>query len=185
MTVEVYKKMAVFCFKNFIMIFFVSSLIYLSYPNANVVTALYESVCSLDENNSCRNDKIPSSLDETTVLMSRVFGNLGHVNSSYLKVRSAAEVRLSMSRVFSELPQNGQFMEGYKNPCWNRLLTPDITLSDNQTSVINEDMGNSSVGSFVCLPYAYLLGQPKCGTSDLFNRLRQHPDVTMPSEKEV
>jgi hypothetical protein len=36
-----------------------------------------------------------------------------------------------------------------------------------------------------CLPYAYILGQPKCGTTDLFDRLRRHPDIRMPRQKEV
>ena len=36
-----------------------------------------------------------------------------------------------------------------------------------------------------CLPYAYILGMPKCGTSDLFSRLAKHPQIAAPEKKEV
>ncbi|CAG5114566.1 unnamed protein product, partial [Candidula unifasciata] len=40
-----------------------------------------------------------------------------------------------------------------KSPCWN------------------------DTGILRCLPYAYIVGFSKCGTSDLFSRIIQHPDV--------
>eukprot|EP00615_Pteridomonas_danica_P011961 CAMPEP_0114346950 /NCGR_PEP_ID=MMETSP0101-20121206/13493_1 /TAXON_ID=38822 ORGANISM="Pteridomonas danica, Strain PT" /NCGR_SAMPLE_ID=MMETSP0101 /ASSEMBLY_ACC=CAM_ASM_000211 /LENGTH=1385 /DNA_ID=CAMNT_0001483933 /DNA_START=329 /DNA_END=4486 /DNA_ORIENTATION=- len=36
-----------------------------------------------------------------------------------------------------------------------------------------------------CLPYAYLLGMPKCGSSDLWERLSRHPQVYNADRKEV
>lgn len=53
-----------------------------------------------------------------------------------------------------------------KNPCWNE----------------NNDDENKD---FACLPYAYVLGQPKCGTSNLYEHLKKHPEVVMPRRKEV
>ncbi|RXN36004.1 carbohydrate sulfotransferase 15 [Labeo rohita] len=35
-----------------------------------------------------------------------------------------------------------------------------------------------------CLPYFYIIGQPKCGTTDLYERLRLHPDVRLTPPKE-
>ncbi|XP_018604895.1 carbohydrate sulfotransferase 15-like isoform X2 [Scleropages formosus] len=35
-----------------------------------------------------------------------------------------------------------------------------------------------------CLPYFYIIGQPKCGTTDLYNRLRLHPEVMFTTMKE-
>ncbi|XP_043911951.1 carbohydrate sulfotransferase 15 isoform X2 [Protopterus annectens] len=35
-----------------------------------------------------------------------------------------------------------------------------------------------------CLPYFYIIGQPKCGTTDLFERLRIHPQVRFSTIKE-
>ncbi|GFO15684.1 sulfotransferase [Plakobranchus ocellatus] len=47
-----------------------------------------------------------------------------------------------------------RFLPDYKNPCWW------------------SDSRNSSIS---CLPYVYLAGFPKCGTTDLYFRLIQHP----------
>uniref|UniRef100_A0A672GJ97 Sulfotransferase n=1 Tax=Salarias fasciatus TaxID=181472 RepID=A0A672GJ97_SALFA len=35
-----------------------------------------------------------------------------------------------------------------------------------------------------CLPYFYIIGQPKCGTTDLFHRLLLHPDIRYNGIKE-
>ncbi|KAM8924519.1 carbohydrate sulfotransferase 15 [Pelodytes ibericus] len=35
-----------------------------------------------------------------------------------------------------------------------------------------------------CLPYFYIIGQPKCGTTDLYDRLRLHPRVRFSAFKE-
>lgn len=32
-------------------------------------------------------------------------------------------------------------------------------------------------GMFKCLPYFQILGVSKCGTTDLYNRLTEHPDM--------
>ena len=36
-----------------------------------------------------------------------------------------------------------------------------------------------------CLPYFLVIGQPKCGSTDLFWRLAKHPDITTPPIKEL
>ncbi|KAK7482991.1 hypothetical protein BaRGS_00025768 [Batillaria attramentaria] len=55
------------------------------------------------------------------------------------------------------------FFNNFRNPCWYEE--------------------NSSFG-MSCLPYFYLAGLPKCGTTDLWNRICMHPDVapTFPKE---
>jgi len=53
-----------------------------------------------------------------------------------------------------------------KNPCWYE----------------NDDDESKHVE---CLPYAYILGQPKCGTSNLYEHLKKHPEIIMPRRKEV
>ena len=35
-----------------------------------------------------------------------------------------------------------------------------------------------------CLPYFYIVGQPKCGTTDLFFKISLHPDILMGPIKE-
>lgn len=55
-------------------------------------------------------------------------------------------------KIMEELPLN--FLPEYKNPCF---------LDDKNSTH--------------CLPYVFLLGMPKCGTTDLYKKLRQHPDM--------
>ncbi|XP_071947576.1 carbohydrate sulfotransferase 15-like [Antedon mediterranea] len=47
-----------------------------------------------------------------------------------------------------------QYNSTYKNPCWYNN------------------------GSLTCLPYFYLAGMPKCGTTDLWSKITQHPHIT-------
>ncbi|XP_053380249.1 carbohydrate sulfotransferase 15-like [Mercenaria mercenaria] len=51
------------------------------------------------------------------------------------------------------------FFGNYKNPCWR------------QKSVL------------YCLPYFYLMGVPKCGTSDLYRRIVKHPLISANVQK--
>ncbi|VDI52773.1 N-acetylgalactosamine 4-sulfate 6-O-sulfotransferase [Mytilus galloprovincialis] len=56
-----------------------------------------------------------------------------------------------------------QFEKQYKNPCWH-----------------------SSTGKLMCLPYFIQIGVTKCGTSDMFDSLKRHPDVAhLPAVKEI
>lgn len=88
-----------------------------------------------------------------------------------LKYRPREEVRQQLRRVFEEIPAEG-FKSGYKNPCWN-FNPNDYPL---ETVEHTEQVGGVAMG-VACLPYVYVLGQPKCGTSDLFERLKRHPDI--------
>ncbi len=65
-----------------------------------------------------------------------------------------------VANIQRQLPS--QFDPTYKNPCW--------------TNETNEQRQ--------CLPYFYIAGMPKCGTTDLFNRLCRHPDILAPRKKE-
>lgn len=121
----------------------------------------------------------------------RVFGSLPPSNAPDLKFRSPSEVRSKHSRIFSEFPSAG-FDESYRNPCW--LHEPDQAYRDfaareqsrrdgPKRQIKMDDVQSGPVLS--CLPAAYLLGQPKCGTSDLFERMSRHDDISMPVRKEV
>jgi hypothetical protein len=80
-----------------------------------------------------------------------------------LKYRPRREVRTQMAGMFDAL-STVDFMKT-KNPCW--------------------EVDSGKAPGAACLPYAYVLGQPKCGTSDLFERLKRHHDIKMPRRKEV
>ncbi|KAK3587240.1 hypothetical protein CHS0354_030427 [Potamilus streckersoni] len=55
-----------------------------------------------------------------------------------------------------------QFLENFRNPCFF-----------------------SDVGRLSCLPYFFIIGEPKCGTTDLYVSLRQHPEISWEHKKEV
>jgi hypothetical protein len=102
----------------------------------------------------------PKTYIDTKDLVQQVFGSLPVSTFDDLKHRSKEEVRGKLKKVFEELPQDG-FLPEMKNPCWERGK------------------------GIECLPYAYLLGQPKCGTSDLYERIIKHQHVVPPRRKEV
>ncbi|KAJ8041119.1 Carbohydrate sulfotransferase 15 [Holothuria leucospilota] len=58
---------------------------------------------------------------------------------------------LSPFQVFKRVPTN--YLDNYRNPCW------------------------MEEGNLLCLPYFYVIGFHKCGTSDVFGRVERHPNV--------
>ena len=113
-----------------------------------------------------------------------------------LRHRSSEEVRQRLSRVFSELPSDG-FLPEFKNPCWmgdateiaragvhnNELPNPSDPMADLSSLASPTIVEKDPV--LTCLPYVYMLGQPKCGTTDLFIRMIRHPHICDNFRKEV
>ncbi|XP_071494836.1 carbohydrate sulfotransferase 15-like [Diadema antillarum] len=62
------------------------------------------------------------------------------------------QLREEAIKIWKKVPRT--FLPEYRNPCW-----------------LGED------GELACLPYFYLIGMFKCGTTDLWNKLNSHPDV--------
>lgn len=60
--------------------------------------------------------------------------------------------------------------EGYKNPCFR-----------NQ----QKHFKDHSPELLQCVPYFFVIGFPKCGTTDLFDRLSHHPEFLKPAFKEI
>lgn len=60
--------------------------------------------------------------------------------------------------------------EGYKNPCFR-----------NQ----RKHFKDHSPELLQCVPYFFVIGFPKCGTTDLFDRLSHHPEFIKPAFKEI
>ena len=87
-------------------------------------------------------------------LLNATFGDLPATDFPDLRYYSKEDIQSRFPTIFLELPGEG-FDKKFKNPCWH----------------------DGSRKSFECLPYAYLLGQPKSGTSDLFERIHEHSDV--------
>ncbi|KAK1164413.1 carbohydrate sulfotransferase 15-like [Acipenser oxyrinchus oxyrinchus] len=104
--------------------------------------------------------------------------------------------------MFSVIPST--FLPNFTNPCWYEEYTGNITADPYGTNLyalyskrfrtvfdylrnaFREHLyrqGNKYY-RFRCLPHFYIIGQPKCGTTDLYDRLRLHPDVRFTTFKE-
>ena len=46
------------------------------------------------------------------------------------------------------------------------------------------EIGEDGLFEIHCLPYFYLAGFPKCGTTDLFFEMKKHPNILMSMQKE-
>ncbi|XP_076468255.1 carbohydrate sulfotransferase 15-like [Babylonia areolata] len=60
-----------------------------------------------------------------------------------------------------------RYLANYKNPCW---MEPP---SEGEPSTVH------------CVPYFYLVGAPKAGSTDLYKRITMHPEVVKPASKET
>lgn len=105
-------------------------------------------------------------------------------------------------QLFSVVPR--KFLPGVKNPCWYEEYTGNITSDPYQTNLyahysrrfrsMFQRLRNTFREHLIlrdgklyrmrCLPYFYIIGQPKCGTTDLYDRLRLRPDVKFTTFKE-
>ncbi|XP_035665240.1 carbohydrate sulfotransferase 15-like [Branchiostoma floridae] len=105
--------------------------------------------------------------------------------------------------IFAEIPR--QTLPDFKNPCWyekipeaelnsNPYRTHKNCYSDKKTMKSLNKIAKHFRDGLVqngteyfrlrCLPYFYIIGMPKCGTSDLYHRLTKHPDVVGGMRKE-
>ncbi|CAH1229621.1 CHST15 [Branchiostoma lanceolatum] len=74
--------------------------------------------------------------------------------------------------IFSALPR--EFLPNYKNPCWFEKVNETDVGSQLRDRLVDNGTGHFRLR---CLPYFYIIGMPKCGTTDLYYRITEHPDV--------
>ncbi|XP_045926350.1 carbohydrate sulfotransferase 15-like isoform X1 [Micropterus dolomieu] len=106
------------------------------------------------------------------------------------------------SHLFSVIPRH--FLPSIKSPCWyeefssklgNDLYRRNLfTLRSKSFRGVCDRLRtnfqqhlyhrNGKVFRLRCLPFFYIIGQPKCGTTDLFHRLLLHPEVKFNTMKE-
>ncbi|KAM9364057.1 carbohydrate sulfotransferase 15-like isoform 2-T2 [Pholidichthys leucotaenia] len=118
------------------------------------------------------------------------------------KVPDEKEVSETDPHLFSVIPHH--FLSGIKSPCWYEKFLSELgsdpyqrnlftarsksfkTLCDRlRTSFVQHlHHRDSKLFRLRCLPYFYIIGQPKCGTTDLFHRLLLHPEIKYNTMKE-
>lgn len=105
-------------------------------------------------------------------------------------------------QLFSVIPP--QFLPNIKSPCWYEEVSGEVRADpykknrfclrsksfrntcDRLGASFHQHLSHKDGKQFRlrCLPYFYIIGQPKCGTTDLFHRLLMHPEVKFNSIKE-
>ncbi|KAI5606708.1 carbohydrate sulfotransferase 15, partial [Silurus asotus] len=104
--------------------------------------------------------------------------------------------------MFSVIPR--RFLPDVKNPCWYKQLDGNASVNPYQKNLYALYSRQSRIAFHIlkksfwkhllrhegkmlqirCLPYFYIIGQPKCGTTDLYERLRLHPGIRVSTLKE-
>ncbi|CAL1528588.1 unnamed protein product [Lymnaea stagnalis] len=108
--------------------------------------------------NKGRNDKslyVPTSNTTQRASTSTVEDDC-HYNQSAPSMQFKAVYSLSQQ-------VTPHFLPNYKNPCW---------------------MDGPGEQRLMCVPYVFLIGVPKCGTTDLYSRIVAHPMIVPPRLKE-
>uniref|UniRef100_A0A3Q3W8C0 Sulfotransferase n=1 Tax=Mola mola TaxID=94237 RepID=A0A3Q3W8C0_MOLML len=105
-------------------------------------------------------------------------------------------------QLFSVIPRH--FLRNMKSPCWYEKFSSKLgtdpyrknlytlrsksfkTVCDHLRSDFKQHLlhRNGNLFRLRCLPFFYIIGQPKCGTTDLFHRLLLHPEVKFNTMKE-
>ncbi|KAG7494465.1 hypothetical protein JOB18_031148 [Solea senegalensis] len=94
------------------------------------------------------------------------------------KLPEEAEIIEAEPELFSVIPH--QFLPNLLNPCWYEESFENV----NSQQRIKFHQQGDKLFRLRCLPYVYIIGQPKCGTTDLFNRLQMHPEANYNHIKE-
>ncbi|KAK9965997.1 hypothetical protein ABG768_005051 [Culter alburnus] len=104
--------------------------------------------------------------------------------------------------MFSVIPRH--FLPDVKNLCWYEELRGNVSADPYGSNLFGRLSSNMRIAferlsatfrqrlilhdgklqRLRCLPYFYIVGQSKCGTTDLYERLRLHPDVHLTPPKE-
>ncbi|XP_071500903.1 carbohydrate sulfotransferase 15-like [Diadema antillarum] len=109
-----------------------------------------------------RTDEVDGSDFQTDVSTKRIpfprdsLGRTNRVVRRKPNVTSLSPAVYKMAKpVFDKLPD--EYLPGYKSSCWK--------------------VEGARQNTIRCLPYFYIVGMPKCGTSDLWMKIVHHPQV--------
>ncbi|XP_051936833.1 carbohydrate sulfotransferase 15-like isoform X1 [Hippocampus zosterae] len=117
------------------------------------------------------------------------------------KVPDEKDIIGTDTHLFSAIPRH--FLPGVKSPCWyedfpvEKIRDPYggnlFTVRSKKFKIVCDRLASAfrhrpdadgGLSRLRCLPYFYIIGQPKCGTTDLFHRLLLHPDFKFNIMKE-
>lgn len=123
-----------------------------------------------------------------------LYGGFGNPGQSYFRLPPATRYNLKEE----DKPGYGdvgilqklgvEFLKDFKNPCWYEYVEEEKQINFYQEIIKSSSrlryVTRKNSGTVLrCLPYFFLVGQPKCGTTDIFQRINSHPDVIQPALK--
>jgi len=102
--------------------------------------------------------------------------------STHRKEIFVSVLLFSTPQLFATIPR--QFLPHIKNPCWLAEFSGESRADPykgNRYFLRAFDQLRTNFQAHLChrdgRPYVYIIGQPKCGTTDLFSRLLLHEEV--------
>ncbi|KAG8551419.1 hypothetical protein GDO81_004102 [Engystomops pustulosus] len=123
------------------------------------------------------------------------FPDRGEVHLTSRRIPTTSDLEQYEPHLFSVIPH--QFLHSCRSPCWYQTYEGNASNDPYRTNAyslyakrlhnIFEDMRQRFWSRLAvrggryyrlrCLPHFYIIGQPKCGTTDLYDRLRLDPHV--------
>ncbi|KAH0623674.1 hypothetical protein JD844_006705 [Phrynosoma platyrhinos] len=133
------------------------------------------------------------------IIIDTITSNIEFITRQLPDVEDLKKQEMHMSSVIPN-----KFLPNSKNPCWyeeyqgnttrNPYATNSYALYSKRFRTIFDYLRKVFWNHLYhykdkhyrlrCLPHFYIIGQPKCGTTDLYDRLRLHPDVRFSAIKE-
>ena len=127
-------------------------------------------------------DKLSSSSDHSSLIVDYEFPNcekrtIYNGNAEY----SLPDI---IKFIHKYIPPPTGFEEHFKNPCWyanyDKVIS-NLNLKSDYSFVTKKDYSyllpkTPGTKTLHCMPYMYLLGYPKCGTTSLYHYLKNHPE---------
>ncbi|XP_059143971.1 carbohydrate sulfotransferase 15-like isoform X2 [Physella acuta] len=119
-------------------------------------------------------------------------------NSSGRRIHGSVPVACRTNDVSEVLAMPIKFLPEYKNPCWREEVVQPADDMYHGNLFANYSYRYEKIFRTFrqqwakrldrfrlrCLPYFFIAGMPKCGSTDLYHRLIAHPDVAAPPVKE-
>uniref|UniRef100_A0A8D0BB69 Sulfotransferase n=1 Tax=Salvator merianae TaxID=96440 RepID=A0A8D0BB69_SALMN len=158
-----------------------------------------ESLCDTKDQSSKMNISYVKDYPSIKVIIDTIASNIEFIDR---RLPDMEDLKKQETHMFSVIPN--KFLPNSKNPCWyeeyggNTSRDPYATNSyalyskrfrtifDYLRKVFWNHLYHYQDKHYRlrCLPHFYIIGQPKCGTTDLYDRLRLHPDVRFSAIKE-
>ncbi|XP_053306106.1 carbohydrate sulfotransferase 15 [Spea bombifrons] len=173
-------------------------------PSTSKDFVLGSNLSSTEEQTECTQPNRPCRVNITyaTSQLKGPYVHHGEIHLTDRRIPNREELAQYEPHLFSVIPQH--FIQSSRSPCWYTPFNGNYTADPYRTNAyaryakrLHSIFEEIRQGFWVqlqqrgeenyrlrCIPYFYIIGQPKCGTTDLYDRLRLHPEVRFSAIKE-